>query len=532
MELKDMSKEELLKLVEELQNASKKKDEIIEQREATIAKLEAEKRELNLQLEALIAKYEARMQANRKLLADRFMPKSEKLDNKTDDDSPDEGNVINEVEQLAKETKPRKTPSERFIEELKSLQEKVIVYDYDFEANGINRENVKEFGVDESFKIEMKPVAFEVVKIERPKYKDKNHIYQSVSDDPFPHSVLTPSLAANIIEMKYILGIPLFRYAQYMNSHGIGVSPQDLSNYVMRTMKLLDPLYVELEKALVNTKFKVIHGDETPLKVLDSKKQKCYMFAYSTSFWDNAVYIYKFSETRKIDNTIELLKDFEGYYICDGYSAYDALPNKVNNKIKIQRCWSHQRRFHYDCIKSLSKINAPKSPAYGVVEAIDEMFKLERMMRENKYTKEQIEAFRNGEEYQKVIAEIDSKILSTDCGSNSYLTKAVKHYKNDKNELYTFLENGYIDISNNLCERIIRPFTVARKNFLFCKTEDGAEVTGKLFSIMQTARANGLISELYLQYVIENIKKVDINDLLPWSMKLPEELKISSKLKD
>ena len=82
-------------------------------------------------------------------------------------------------------------------------------------------------------------------------------------------------------------------------------------------------------------------------------------------------------------------------------------------------------------------------------------------------------------------------------------------------------------MSNNLAERVVKPFVIARKNFLFCKTADGATTTGKLFSIVQTAKANGLKSEEYLTYVINNINKVDIDDLLPFSNKIPKQLLIN-----
>ena len=84
-------------------------------------------------------------------------------------------------------------------------------------------------------------------------------------------------------------------------------------------------------------------------------------------------------------------------------------------------------------------------------------------------------------------------------------------------------------MSNNLAERVVKPFVIARKNFLFCKTADGAVTTVKLFSIVQTAKANGLKSEEYLTYVIQNISRKNIEDLLPWSKTLPKELLISSK---
>lgn len=100
-------------------------------------------------------------------------------------------------------------------------------------------------------------------------------------------------------------------------------------------------------------------------------------------------------------------------------------------------------------------------------------------------------------------------------------------YQSIIKELDTYLDYGYLDISNNLAERAVKPFVIARKLFLFYKTADGATTTGKLFSIVQTARANGLKSKEYLIYVISNINKKDINDLLPWSNKLPKELLIN-----
>lgn len=510
MDFDNMSKEELMELVLKLQKDNKKKDDKIE-------KLEAEKKDLNIKLNELIAKYEQKVEVNNKIRADRFLPKSEKL-------SPEE-ECINEVEAI-KEKTPRKSPTKRFIEELKELKSIELVYDFDFEENNIDKNEVKPFGEDISYKIEINPVSFDIVEVKRPKYKDKDHIYQAISKDPFPNSPLTSTLAANIIVMKYSLAVPLNRYAKYMNSFNIMVSCQDLSNYVTRTCELLEPLYKALENSLVNTKFKVIHGDETPLQIIDSDKSKCYMFVYTTSFWDHPVYIYRFSEKREIENTVKLLNDFNGYFICDGYTGYDSLPSKVKGKIKIQRCWVHMRRYFFDCLKGLKEELWVNNPAYEVIKKIDQMFKLEDNMRNLKYTRNQIKEKRNSNEYKILIKDLDEMILAIDYGNSTYLRKACEHYKNDKAELYTFLDDGYVDINNNLAERTVRPFTIARKNFLFCKTCDGASVTAKLFSIVQTARANGLRVEQYLKYVIDNINSKEVTDLLPWSISLPQELKI------
>lgn len=147
----------------------------------------------------------------------------------------------------------------------------------------------------------------------------------------------------------------------------------------------------------------------------------------------------------------------------------------------------------------------------------------------SKYTASKIKEERSSDSYLQIIKELNEYIDSIDCRNNEGLSKAVNYYHNHKEELYTYLESGYVDLSNNLAERVVKPFVVNRRSFLFCKTIDGAMTTGKLFSIVQTARANGLKSEQYLSYVISSINKKDINDLLPWSDKLPKDLLISSK---
>ena len=536
-DLNNLSKEELIALVsmlsqkeeesnkkiKEQEKALQKKDKIIEKKDKIIAKLEAEKHKLNIKLDSLIEKYEQKVQMSKKIAADRYASKSEAL--------PKTAEAINEVEAII-ETKPkkeRKSPTESFVEVLKDLSSETIVIDYDFEGNNINKELVKDFGKDETYKIEITPLNYKVVKIERPKYKDKDTIYQSVSNDIFPHSPLTPSLAANIITTKYELGVPLYRYSKYMNSFGLMITIQDLSNYVKKAIEVLDPLYRELEKALVNPRVNVLHGDETTLQIVDSEKKNCYMFVYATSFWDDPVYIYKFSETRRIDNTIELLNKFSGYFICDGYTGYDKLPIATEGRIKVQRCWTHMRRYFIDVLKPLSKEEQVKSPAYDVIQKIDRMFRYEHEMIEKMYTSEEILKERNSSKYQKMLDDIDSAISNIKPGPNIILEKAINHYFNDKKELYTFKESGYVDISNNLAERTVKPFVIFRKSFMFCKTKEGAETTSKAFSIVQTARANGVIVELYLKYVLENIAKKPIEELLPWSDKLPSNIKITNK---
>ena len=515
-ELRDTNKELANKNKELARNKKEltKQEKLLSIKHAELEKLQVENRKLNLRIEELIAKYEDKLLASKKFQVEQFVPSSEKL---TEEDL-----IINELE-VIKEKKVRKAPTENFINDLKKLYEKEEIIDYDFK--GIDISNIKPFGIDESYKIEYKPAKFEVVKVVRKKYKDKDKIYQALSDDPFPHSPLTPSLAANLIEMKFNLGIPFHRYSNYLISHGLNISDVNIYNYAKRTLDLLEPLYSELLNNLLHNEFNVIHADETPLKVIGSKKDKCYMFVYTTSFWEKPIYIYDFNDSRSTKNLKELLSDYKGYLVCDGYTGYDCL---TKQGITIQRCMVHARRYFNDVLKVLdNEKERTKSPAYKVLNLMSKLFKYEDDFKKKTLTASQIVKQRNSSAYQSVIKDLNNYIDSINIDNNELLSKAVNYYNNNKKELYTYLDYGYLDISNNLAERVVKPFVIARKSFLFCKTADGATTTGKLFSIVQTARANGLKSEEYLTYVISNINKKDINDLLPWSNKLPKELLIN-----
>ena len=515
-ELRDTNKELASKNKELARNKKEltRQEKLLSIKHAELEKLQVENRKLNLRIEELIAKYEDKLLASKKFQVEQFIPSSEKLI--------EEDLIINELE-VIQEKKVRKAPTENFINDLKKLYEKEEIIDYDFK--GIDISNIKPFGIDESYKIEYKPAKFEVVKVVRKKYKDKDKIYQALSDDPFPHSPLTPSLAANLIEMKFNLGIPFHRYSKYLISHGLNISDVNIYNYAKRTLDLLEPLYSELLNNLLHNEFNVIHADETPLKVIGSKKDKCYMFVYTTSFWEKPIYIYDFNDSRSTKNLKELLSDYKGYLVCDGYTGYDCL---TKQGITIQRCIVHARRYFNDVLKVLdNEKERSKSPAYKVLNLMSKLFKYEDGFKKKTLTASQIVKQRNSSAYQSVIKDLNNYIDSINIDNNELLSKAVNYYNNNKKELYTYLDYGYLDISNNLAERVVKPFVIARKSFLFCKTADGATTTGKLFSIVQTARANGLKSEEYLTYVISNINKKDINDLLPWSNKLPKELLIN-----
>ena len=502
-DLEKMSREELVEMILKLNEDKTELEQQVNETRNELEELRVSHRDMMIRMEELIAKYEELVREKRALEVRPFIPKSEKLK--------DEDLVINEIEEV-KEKKKRRTPSENFLSQLKKAylgEADDVILDYDFEGNGISRDSVKLFGKDETYKLEYQPGSFRVKRILKNKYRDGEHIYEADSSaDPFPHSPLTPSLAANILNMKYELGVPFYRYSQYLSQKGMTISEADICHWAAKSMELLEPLYDRLFQTLISTDINVLHIDETPLKVINEEKTKCYMFVYATSFWEAPIYIYSFSDTRSTGETKEILKDYKGYVICDGYPGYDSLPDQG---IKVQRCMIHARRYFNDCLIDLPLDEMKKNPAYRTIELMGKLFNLEKKFRDKKYTAPRIQQERNKPYYLKCIEKLDQQI--------DY----------NRTELYTYLENGYVEMENNLAERVVKPFVIARKSFLFCKTADGADVTAKLFSIVQTARANGLKSEQYLSYCLENIRKVPVEELLPWNEKIPAEIRISRR---
>ena len=260
------------------------------------------------------------------------------------------------------------------------------------------------------------------------------------------------------------------------------------------------------------------------LKLKDEEhRENGYVFVYVTSYYDNPIYLYDFSKTRETTKTQAILDDYKGYVVVDGYSGYDILKEKG---IKIQLCFAHIRRKFYDIAKVLSSELKKKSAAQEMVNRIDKLFRAEAILKQSKKTPLEIYNYRQSDEYMKIVNDIYDYLDSINPEEGTLLYDAVNYFKNGKEDSKTFLLDGHIPISNNIAERAIKPFTIMRRNILFCKTENGAEISGRLFTLIQTARANGLVVEDYLTYVMESINNLPIENLLPWSENIPNNLKI------
>ena len=290
---------------------------------------------------------------------------------------------------------------------------------------------------------------------------------------------------------------------------------------MMRSAEALEPVFERMKLDLVNNAPKVIHSDETTLVVNrqdeDSKdRKKNYVYVYSSSFYDkNQINIYEFNKTRNIDQTAEYLKDYKGYVICDDFSGYNRL-RKEHPDIKLARCWAHARRRFADIVKDMPKENKQKSIAYKILLAIEKLFENESKYRKNHLNPLQIKEKRNEDDI-KVISQIHDLVFTANPKRESYLEGAINYVKKIWDDLLTFLEDGHIELTNNVAERAVKPFVIQRKVFQTSGSYDGARYTTILFSIIRTAIINCLNVEAYLSWVLSNINTLPIDNLLPYS---------------
>ena len=340
-----------------------------------------------------------------------------------------------------------------------------------------------------------------------------------------PKSMVSPSVMAYILNQKYANAMPLYRQEQEFNRLGVSISRQNLSNWTIQGAKLLDPLFKAMKKELLANE--LLHADETTLEVLHEpgreSTSKSYMWLYRTSKCaSHPVILFDYQVGRSGDYAKNFLKDWKGSYLhCDGYGGY----KKLKDIVTLCGCFVHaKRKFHDAWIINKSNEDAKKGEDY-----IKKLFAIEHMADNEGYNDGQRLSLRQNES-AKVLEDFYGWLekLSLKTLPQSLLGKAITYAQNQKEYLSTFLKDGRIQLSNNLAEQSIKMFVIGRKNWLFSNTPNGASSSALIYSVIQTAIANDLKPLYYLEHIYEQIqtaKNLQIEDLLPWSDKIPRKCK-------
>ena len=339
-----------------------------------------------------------------------------------------------------------------------------------------------------------------------PKCKEDN-IEVPIAETPkepslIPGSFASPEAVAYLMTQKYMMGSPLYRMEREFFLKEVCLTRQTMSNWLIRCSKdWLYPVYRVLRQEL--NRCEVLHADETTLQVLHEPGRKAqaksYMWLYRTSGdAKKPIVLYEYTRTRKAEHPEEFLGGFHGYLHADGYSGYHSLPKRFT----VVGCLAHARRKFTDALKVLPaeqrKDSLPaKALAYFAKLAAWEK-KFETLSYEQRYEQRL--------EREKPV--LDALYAWADTLKNvapkSALGKALYYLREQKEYLYRYLLDGRLEWTNNRAERSIKPFVIDRKNFLFANTPDGAQSSAVIFSLIETAKENGLDPYRYLVWALQN----------------------------
>ena len=322
----------------------------------------------------------------------------------------------------------------------------------------------------------------------------------------YPGSYCSASLAAFLMVQKYVMGSPLYRMEMDFIRSGIELSRQTMSNWMIHCAETwLVPLYEKLHQLLLQAE--IINADETELQVLREPGRKAqtksYMWLYRTgSYTDIQIILYEYQPGRGSMYPLSFLAGFTGYLQTDGYVGYDAL-----KEVTHVGCFAHLKRKYHDAVTALP--NGKKSGAAVEGEAYcEKLFQLERRFADLSYE----ERKQKRQELAKpVLDEFLAWAATRTASSKSKLGEALTYLHNNGKELSEYLNDGRLEISNNIAERSIKPFVIDRKNFLFSNTPKGATASAVTFSIIQTAIANNLDPYTYLTYIFTEAPQMAAN---------------------
>ncbi len=408
---------------------------------------------------------------------------------------------------------PKDLPRERIVLDLED-EEKVC---------SCCQHPLHKFGEDSCEKLEFTPAVLKVLEYIRPKYScrqcEKEVDKVSISQKPAPVSLLpksfaTESLLSNIILGKYQYALPLYRQESLFKQSRIELSRTTMARWVVQVSEHFTPLYQALHKHLLEQV--VIQADETPLNVLKEKK-KCYMWVYcsgadspeATLEGVKNIVLFDYQNGRSRACPEGFLGEYDSYLQTDGYKAYDGL-----TKVEHLGCLAHARRKFMDAKKLQGKGKTGKADA--ALAKIQKLYALETRLK-GKSAEERV--MERQKLAKPLLNDLHEWLTSQKVVESSQLGKAIKYTVGQWPKLVRYVEDGHLSIDNNRAERAIKSMVIGRRNWLFADTPKGADASAMLYSIIETAKANGLILYDYLVQCMKELAKPepDIESLLPWN---------------
>ncbi len=496
----------------------------------TMQKLEKENSKLREELASRDSQVESLKEQIRLFLHRKFSSSSEKS-------SPSQLGLFNEAESTAEESDLEEEPDTTVVNSYErkrkprvSIPEELpredIIHDLSEEDKVCPRDGTELdlIGSDDLEQLDIIPAQIKVIRHRRLKYACpccEEHVKTAARSVKLPieKSIASPGLLAYVATQKYCDALPLYRQTEMFKRIGIHLDRTNLANWMVKMGDLIQPLIICLQDYLQSKA--LVHLDETTLQVLDepgkTAQSKSYLWLMA-SFNTQPALLYRYSPSRAQETPNDLLSGQTSAIMVDGYDGYQ--PACVKYNITRIGCWAHARRKFIEAQKVQPKGKTGKADV-----AINEIRKLYAIETKTKGDPPDTR-YRIRQEQSKPILEklkkwLDKGLLTVPPGTA--VGKALSYMSNQWPRLVAYIDDGSYPIDNNAAERSIRPFTIGRKNWLFAKSQAGARASANIYSLVETAKANGLNPYEYLRYVFEalpNLSGNDIESLLPWNIEL------------
>ena len=493
----------------------------------------------------------ALQQARLDFLEEQFRLAQHKLFASKNEAHPGQDDLFNEVEEIteleqekAKNEEQQPTDNKKRTRNTKPFAEhiarEVIIHDIDDvdKVCACCQGKLHVMGKDVTEKLVFVPATTKIEEHHRLKYacrgcekNDTRTPIKQASPVPsiLPKSYATPSLLAQLIIAKYQHGLPLYRQEVIFNQLGINLSRQTMSDWLIKIANVLHPvLYEYWHKILLQQD--VIKADETPLKVIHDDNIKSYMWVYSSGAdsptgnikGDSApnIVLYDYQPTRAGKCAVDFLQNddkqhYTGYLHVDGYAGYH------QSHATLVVCMAHIRRKFDEAQKAQSKTSKKTGKADWALNHIQKLYRIEKQIKglpiEERYHIRQEKSAPLLNQFKTWLDKSAPNVLP-----ESLLGKALNYARNQWDKAIRYVDDGRLDIDNNRSERAIKPFVTGRKAWLFSQTAKGANASATLYSIIETAKANGLIPYDYLMHVMNKIMHGETapDKLAPWNVKL------------
>lgn len=412
-------------------------------------------------------------------------------------------------------------------------------------------ETLVEFNVETTYSVRMVPAHLIAERHERVVYRCDSCCRKNAADGSVPANIVradmpaqpikgsfaTSSLISYVINGKYVNALPLYRMEYDFKCLGADISRQNMANWVMRTYELwLARIQARMKEKLLQGD--ILHADETVIQVLKEPnreaKQQSRMWLFAAPACDHPLYIYEYHPTRSGEVAARFLSGWAGTLMTDGYQPYF----KLGGTIKNTACLVHIRRRFAEIVKVAGgnvKAEEANSVALEARRRIDEMFAIdsnfddmdaeERFQKRNAQLRPIMEKFFIWAQARKLEAVPGMALAEA-------LAYAITYWPYVMN----VFDDGRLEFTNNLAERAIKPFVIGRKNFLFSDTPRGAEASAGIYSVVTTAKMNGLNPRKYIEWLLDvmpNAQNIDSSDfldtLMPWSPSVPAHIHLKPK---